>query len=64
MKRLLSLLLGIAAICVLLAFSANKLQSTSGDSSAKVLNLYNWGDYIDPRLDNKISKGNGLPRQR
>ncbi|QEA31171.1 ABC transporter substrate-binding protein [Secundilactobacillus malefermentans] len=59
MKRLLSLLLGIAAICVLLAFSANKLQSTSGDSSAKVLNLYNWGDYIDPALITKFQKETG-----
>ncbi|GAK48111.1 spermidine/putrescine transport system substrate-binding protein [Secundilactobacillus oryzae JCM 18671] len=59
MKRLFSLLVGILAVCALLAFSANRLQTKSGDSGTKVLNLYNWGDYIDPALITKFEKESG-----
>lgn len=51
MKRLVSYVILILAVCGLLGFSANRL--TASDNSgggSKELNLYNWGDYIDPAL--------------
>lgn len=60
MKRLFSLAIIILAVCGLLGFSANRLEasdnSTGGD---KVLNLYNWGDYIDPSLIKKFQSQTG-----
>lgn len=59
MKRLISLVIGLLAICGLLAYTGNRLQRSSGDSGSKVLNLYNWGDYIDPSLLSKFQRETG-----
>lgn len=50
MKRLLVLIGSLLAVCGLLAYSSHALSTSSGDTGSKVLNLYNWGDYIDPQL--------------
>lgn len=60
MKRLVTFAIVILALCGLLGFSAKELttshQSTNNDN---VLNLYNWGDYIDPALITKFEKETG-----
>ena len=35
------------------------LERSTGMSDAKVLNIYNWGDYIDPKLITKFEKQTG-----
>ncbi|AYM02560.1 ABC transporter substrate-binding protein [Levilactobacillus yiduensis] len=59
MKRLVSLIIGLLAICGLLAYSSSQLERSSGSTGDKVLNLYNWGDYIDPSLLTKFQKETG-----
>ena len=59
MKKLLSVILALIAICGLLAFGAKTLQTSSGSTGKKVLNLYTWGDYIDPTLLTKFQKQTG-----
>lgn len=59
MKRLVSLVIALLAICGLLAYTSHQLERTSGSTGAKVLNLYNWGDYIDPSLLTKFQKETG-----
>lgn len=56
MKKLQSLFIGILVIIGVLALSVHHLQKSSGMSGAKVLNVYNWGDYIDPDLIKKFEK--------
>ena len=48
MKKLQSLFLGILIIIAVLLLGVRQLEKTSGMSGAKVLTIYNWGDYIDP----------------
>ena len=59
MKKLQSLFIGILVIIGVLALSVHHLQKSSGMSGAKVLNVYNWGDYIDPDLIKKFEKEYG-----
>ncbi|WP_349533620.1 ABC transporter substrate-binding protein [Leuconostoc citreum] len=61
MKKLIT---GISAILVLvvLLFGTQRYlasQTGTGESSDKVLNLYNWGDYLDPDLITKFTKETG-----
>ncbi|WP_282803544.1 ABC transporter substrate-binding protein [Secundilactobacillus kimchicus] len=61
MKRLMSLVIVILAVCGLLGFSANQLQQNDApDGGKKVLNLYNWGDYIDLALIQKFERQTGV----
>lgn len=59
MKRLVTLIGILLGICGLLAYSSHQLSTSSGDTGSKVLNLYNWGDYIDPTLLKKFQKETG-----
>lgn len=59
MKRLQSLFIGILAIIFLLLFGVNQLEKSSGMAGAKVVNVYNWGDYIDPDLLKKFEQETG-----
>ena len=56
MKKLQSLIIGILAIILLLFFGAQQLEKSSGMAGAKVLNIYNWGDYIDSDLLKQFEK--------
>lgn len=60
-KKLLAVIISLLAICGLLAFSANRLiaSDSGGSNGNKVLNLYNWGDYIDPNLIQKFQQQTG-----
>lgn len=59
MKKLQSLIIGILAIILVLLFSVHQLEKSTGMAGAKVLNIYNWGDYIDPALIKKFEKESG-----
>ncbi|MCI5684741.1 MAG: extracellular solute-binding protein, partial [Enterococcus gallinarum] len=59
MKRLQSLIIGIVAIILVLLFGVRELEHSSGMAGAKVLNIYNWGDYIDPDLLKKFENETG-----
>ncbi|MFD1454722.1 ABC transporter substrate-binding protein [Levilactobacillus lanxiensis] len=59
MKRLVTMVVGLLAICGLLGYTSNRLERSSGSTGDKVLNLYNWGDYIDPSLLTKFQKETG-----
>ena len=59
MKRLQSLVIGIVAIILVLLFGVRELEHSSGMAGAKVLNIYNWGDYIDPDLLKKFENETG-----
>ncbi len=48
MKRLLTFVGTVILACVLLVAASIGLQKKQHINNAKVLNLYNWGDYIDP----------------
>jgi len=59
MKRLVTMVVGLLIICGLLGYTSNRLERSSGSTGDKVLNLYNWGDYIDPNLLAKFQKETG-----
>lgn len=56
MKKIYSLVVGIAAIICVLLFSAHHLEKASGMAGADIVTIYNWGDYIDPELITKFEK--------
>ena len=55
MRKLQSLFIGVVAIILLLTFLVIRLNHSS-NASSKVLNIYNWGDYIDPDLLKQFEK--------
>ncbi|GEK29650.1 ABC transporter substrate-binding protein [Furfurilactobacillus siliginis] len=61
MKRLVSLIITILVVSLGLGLTAHHLQRVSGvtGSGDNVLNLYNWGDYIDPSLISKFEHETG-----
>lgn len=59
MKKLQALIIGVLAVIILLAIGSNRLEKSSGMAGADVLNIYNWGDYIDPDLIKKFEKESG-----
>ncbi len=59
MRKFLTAFIILIAICAGLAFGSNQLTKSTGDTGSKVLNLYNWGDYIDPALLTKFQKETG-----
>lgn len=59
MKKLRALLLGIVLIIAVLGAGIWQLQRKSGMSGAKTVNIYNWGDYLDPALIKKFEKETG-----
>lgn len=58
MRKLQSLFIGVVAIILLLTFLVIRLNHSS-NASSKVLNIYNWGDYIDPELIKQFEKEYG-----
>ena len=59
MKRLVTLAAIILAACGVLYYSSNKLDQAQGITGENTLNLYNWGDYIDPELITKFEEETG-----
>jgi len=56
MKKLRALVIGIVLIIVVLIAGSRILSQSSGMSGAKIINIYNWGDYIDPELISEFEK--------
>ncbi|MCP0885876.1 ABC transporter substrate-binding protein [Ligilactobacillus sp. WILCCON 0076] len=59
MKKLRALFIGIVSIILILLLGSYELNKSTGQSGDKVLNIYNWGDYIDPTLITKFEKETG-----
>lgn len=61
MKKILVSVLSLFVLLMMLFGLKNyfSTQTGSGVSSGKVLNLYNWGDYIDPALLKKFTRETG-----
>ena len=60
MKKLQSLFVGIVVIILVLLFGVRQLEQASGMSGAKIVTIYNWGDYVDPSLITKFEKEYGI----
>lgn len=59
MKKLISMTIAVlVAVCALALWSSD-LQKSQGATGDNTLNLYNWGDYIDPALIKKFEKETG-----
>ena len=50
MKKLQSLIIGILLIILVAFLGVKQLERSTGMAGAQVVNIYNWGDYIDPEL--------------
>lgn len=59
MKKLWGALIGIIALCCLLAFSDYLINRQTNSSGSRTLTVYNWGDYIDPNLIKKFERQTG-----
>ncbi|MBM7709023.1 ABC transporter substrate-binding protein [Enterococcus lemanii] len=59
MKKIQSLLIGIILVILVLIFGAHELDKSTGMAGATTLNIYNWGDYIDPDLLKQFEKEYG-----
>lgn len=59
MKKLLIGILAILAVCLGLEAWAKKLDNSGVSANNKNLIIYNWGDYIDPKLIKKFEKQTG-----
>ena len=60
MKRLISIAVAILAVCLGLAVWSENLQKSQGDTGDNTLNLFNWGDYIDPELLDEFTAETGI----
>lgn len=60
MKKLMLMFLAIAGLCLVLGVASHELSRNQGaGNQEKTLNLYNWGDYIDPKLITKFEHQTG-----
>lgn len=59
MKKIMTILIIVLAICGLLGGINYRLNAQTNASGSKVLNIYNWGDYIDPALISKFEHQTG-----
>lgn len=60
MKKLIQLFVTIFLISGVILFALNRLNATQGYSGENVLNIYNWGDYIDPDLIDQFEQETGI----
>lgn len=59
MKKLMIILAGILAWCLVLFGINYEINLKSGSDTKKTLTIYNWGDYIDPSLITKFEHETG-----
>ncbi len=60
MSKLIRMFLLIFIVSFALLYFVSHLNSSQGYTSGNTLNVYNWGDYIDPDLINKFEKETGM----
>jgi spermidine/putrescine transport system substrate-binding protein len=59
MKKLIAIFVGILAVCAVIAGLNHQMNAKTTSNEKKVLNIYNWGDYINPDLITKFEKQTG-----
>lgn len=59
MKKLSSLFIGLIGIIFILFIGVYQLEQTSGMVGKNTVTIYNWGDYIDPKLIQQFEKESG-----
>lgn len=59
MKKVIWSILGILLVCAGLGYCAYRLQKPATQSKRENLIIYNWGDYLDPKLISKFEKQTG-----
>lgn len=60
MKQLVRVFLTIFIVSIAILFIINRLNSSQGLSGGNTLTVYNWGDYIEPKLIKKFEKETGI----
>lgn len=60
MKQLVRVFLTIFIVSFAILFFINRLNSSQGLSGGNTLTVYNWGDYIEPKLIKKFEKETGI----
>lgn len=60
MKKLTNALIIVLVVAFVLMVVINRLNTEQGYSGKNTLNVYNWGDYIDPDLVKKFEKEYGI----
>lgn len=60
MKSLIQASVAIVAVCLILFFVADQLESSGSEGSKDTLTVYNWGDYIDMDLIKEFEKESGI----
>ncbi|WP_114571778.1 ABC transporter substrate-binding protein [Exiguobacterium flavidum] len=60
MKKLVQLFALIFLLSAAILFALDRLNATQGYSGENVLNIYNWGDYIEPELIDQFEKETGI----
>lgn len=60
MKSLIQATVAIIAVCLILFFVADRLDSAGSKGSKDTLTVYNWGDYIDMDLVKEFEKESGI----
>ncbi len=59
MKKLFAAMVGILALCLLLAFGDYALNRQTNQGGRRTVTIYNWGDYVDPALISKFERQTG-----
>jgi spermidine/putrescine transport system substrate-binding protein len=59
-KKLVQMFAVVFLVALTLMYMASHLNETEGYSGNHTLTIYNWGDYIDPKLIQKFEKQTGL----
>jgi spermidine/putrescine transport system substrate-binding protein len=59
-KKLVQMFAVVFLVALTLMYMASHLNETEGYSGNHTLTIYNWGDYIDPKLIKKFEKQTGL----
>ena len=56
MKKIFIAIISILLICLGLAGLARHLEKPAAEGKKQSLIIYNWGDYLDPKLIKKFEK--------
>lgn len=60
MKRLAGIFIPIILLAIIMLVASSSLNRSAGYSGKNTLTIYNWGDYIDPKLITKFEKQTGI----
>ncbi|WP_163654536.1 ABC transporter substrate-binding protein [Listeria sp. PSOL-1] len=60
MKALLKIFIPVLLLALVMMFIASSMNRSEGYAGNNTLTIYNWGDYIDPKLITKFEKETGI----